>query len=81
MRKTALFLLASFSISVIGCVPFKANKPIQVSQVNYQTPNPPDLSTWRAKQLQRIAEMKKEMEEQSKLEWESGNPILEDNPF
>ena len=81
MRKIALFLLAPFSISVIGCVPFKANKPIQVSQVNYQTPKPPDLSTWRAKQLQKIAEMKKQMEEETKLEWERNNPILDDNPF
>jgi hypothetical protein len=67
----------------VGCVPFKANKPIQVSQVNMGNPKPnlKSLRVWRAKQIKRINEMAKEFEKESEREYESGNPILSGDIF
>jgi hypothetical protein len=79
MRKLLFFL--PLSLSFVACVPFKANKPIQVSQANIPQTQQQDksLQKWRIEQLEKIKQIEKEMEEQNQREYEENNPILNES--
>jgi len=80
-----LGVILIFSFGLVACAPYVANKPI-IGNAKFTRSNPTlytkeKLSIWRLQMREKLEQEAKELQEKAKEDYESSNPILDNNLF